>query len=132
LIAGANSEAVAKQLVPAALELNQPMEKFFAFFPPTPPENAPAQPAPFLLIEPATVVLGALKKAERDNSLIVRLAETIGQRVTAQASLEGGAAQSVEFQPYEIKTFKVKKQKGEIVWQPCNILEERKRQSRRK
>lgn len=132
LLAGASSDAVAKQLIPAALELNQPLERFFSYFPPSSPENAPAQPAPFLQIEPPTVALSALKKAERDNSLIIRLSETIGQRVTAHVSLEGGAAHSIEFQPYEIRTFKIRKRKGEITWQVCNILEERKAWSRRK
>jgi alpha-mannosidase len=121
IIADADAGDVAARLVPAALELNQPLERFFVYHAPSAPQGAPEQPVPFLHIEPATVILGALKKAEREDALAVRLAETIGQAVTAQVRLEGGAPQSIEFRPYEIKTFLVGK---DGAWTPCNLLEE--------
>lgn len=118
LLAGSDTAA---QLVPAALELNQPFERFFTYFPPTVPQNAPTRPAPFLSVEPSTVILGALKKADREDALVVRLAESIGQTVTARVSLESGAAQTIAFRPYEIKSFLVRK---DGTWTPCNLLEE--------
>lgn len=64
----------------------------------------------FLSVEPATIALGALKKAEDAEALVVRLAETAGQSTTAQVKLEGGAAQEMRFHPFEIKTFWVARQ----------------------
>ncbi|MBZ0299872.1 MAG: hypothetical protein K8J31_09035, partial [Anaerolineae bacterium] len=69
LLAGADGDAIAAQLIPAALELNQPLERFFAYYPPSPLSGAPQQPEAFLSIEPATIVLGALKKAEGEDAL---------------------------------------------------------------
>lgn len=111
---------VHETLVSAALELNQPLERFFIYSPPSTPEQREIV-APFLSIEPKTVVLGTLKKAEASDSLIVRLVETAGQAVTAQAALEGGAPQTFDFTPYEIKTFKIGRD-GQ--WTPCNLIEE--------
>jgi alpha-mannosidase len=109
---------VTASLIPAALELNQPLERFFAYHLPRSPQAAWP---PFLSVEPATVVLGALKKAEQDDALIVRLVEMAGQPVTATVRLEGGALESIAFAPYEIKTFKVSRDGR---WQPTNLLEE--------
>lgn len=107
-------------LVAAALELNQPLERFFIYSPPSTPEQR-EKTVPFLSIEPKTVMLGALKKAEREDSLIIRLVETSGQPVTAQATLEAGTPQRIDFAPYEIKTFKVGRD-GQ--WLACNLIEE--------
>lgn len=115
LLAGRDITAA---LISAALELNQPLERFYAFHIPC----APQTPAgPFLTVEPPTVVLGALKKAERDEALIIRLIEMAGESVTATVRLEGGAAKAVAFTPYAIRTFKVTRD-GD--WQPTNLLEE--------
>jgi alpha-mannosidase len=124
LIAGADAADVAARLIPAALELNQPLECFFAYHPPSSPAGAPATPQPFLQIEPATVMLGALKQAEREEALVIRLAETVGQAVTARVQLEGDAPQSIPFQPYQIKTFKVSRGAADLTWTACNLLEE--------
>ncbi len=125
LLAATSPHLTAAQLIPAALELNQPLERFFAYYPPTPPELAPASPAPFLRVEPATVIVGALKKAETRDALIVRLVETIGQNTTARVTLENDAPQVINFRPHEIKTFMVTRRAGGVAWKACNLLEER-------
>lgn len=124
LLAAQDKDEVAAQLITAALELNQPLERFFSYYPPTPPEGAPSRPRPFLTVEPATIALGALKKAEREDTLIVRLVETVGRTTTATIQLEDDSPQRVEFAPYQIKSFKVTKDAEDIVWQLCNLLEE--------
>jgi len=124
LLAGADQPAITSQLIDAALELNQPLEFFFAYHPPTPPPNAPAQPVPFLSVEPNTVVTGTLKKADKEDALIVRLHETSGQPTTAHIRLENGEVQSATFRPFEIKTWRVVRQDGEIGWYESNLLEE--------
>jgi alpha-mannosidase len=124
LIAGQDKDAVAWQLIPLALELNQPLERFFVYYPPSAPQGAPADPGAFLQVEPPTVILGALKKAERDDALIIRLVESIGQAVTAQVRLEGCDVWAVPLRPHEIKTLKVTRSGGQVRWQETSILEE--------
>ena len=124
LLASPNHEAVAKSLVPAALELNQPFERFFVYYPPTPPDSASEKPESFVTIEPATIVLDALKKADHEDALIIRLHETLGQATEAYIQLEGDSKQVIVFAPHEIKTFVVNRQHGNIVWRESNILEE--------
>ncbi|MBZ0292408.1 MAG: hypothetical protein K8L99_07545 [Anaerolineae bacterium] len=124
LIAGADSQAVAAQLVPLALELNQPFERFFAYFPPSAPEGAPEKPEAFLQVEPATVIIGALKKADQQDALVIRLAETLGKATSATVQLHGDTARQVDFGPYEIKTFLVSRSGDAIKWRESNILEE--------
>ncbi len=123
LLGAPDAESVAAALVPAVLDLNQPLERFFTYFPPTAPENAPANPVSFLQVEPATVIVGALKKAEHDDSLIVRLVETIGQNVTAQATVEGGQPRTIDFRPFEIKTFRLRRVGPQIAWEATNLTE---------
>lgn len=112
---------VAAQLVPLALELNQPLERFFTYFPPTVPRDAPQRAMPFLSVEPSTIMLGALKKAESEDALVIRLAETIGQPTTARVIFEGDVARRLDFKPFEIKTLLVSRDGS---WRTCNILEE--------
>ncbi len=110
-----------EQIISAALTLNQPLEAFFSYFPPTPLEGSPATAVPFLRIEPATIILGALKKAELDEALIVRLAESAGKTTAAQLTFEGGVTTTVMFAPYELKTFKITRNG---VWAAVNLIEE--------
>lgn len=122
IVAGAEVEALTAALILAALELNQPLERFFAYHAPATPEGASS--VPFLDVRPATVVLGALKKAEDGDALIVRLVETGGKRVTARVCLDGGPEQRFRFTPHQIRTFRVTRQSSGILWQECNLLEE--------
>ncbi|NDJ86647.1 MAG: alpha-mannosidase [Chloroflexi bacterium] len=125
LVAGEDPVQIGSQLITAALELNQPLERFFVYHPPQLPEHAPAQPAPFLSVEPESVILGALKKAENSDALIIRLVESNGQTVVATVTLENEAPQALDFRPYEIRTFIVTRHDGQVDWQSCNLLEER-------
>lgn len=126
LVAGNDPQVLAEHLVSAALELNQPLERFFVYSPPTLPADAPADPAPFLAIEPATVVLGALKKAEAEDVLIVRLVETVGLATTATLHVDSARVSQIAFRPFEIKSFKLSRDQNKqgVSLQPCNLLEE--------
>ena len=124
LIAGRDQTEVTTQLIPLAHELNHPLEAFFAYHPPTAPTGAPAVPVPFISVEPSTIAIGAVKKAETHDSLIIRLYETIGQETEARIRLEGGAPQSVVFLPHEIKTWAITRQNDAVIWTACNLLEE--------
>jgi hypothetical protein len=121
LVAGDDLADVHARLIDAALVLNQPLETFFAYYPPTPPEGAAAQPPPFLTVEPATVTLGALKKAETEDALIVRLEECAGEAVTARIALDGGAPREIAFGPYALRSFKITR---DGTWTEVNLLEE--------
>jgi alpha-mannosidase len=123
LLARPDRAVLGAELIPAALELNQPLERFFVYYPPSPQPDAPTQLDAFLRVEPATIVLGALKKADHEDALVVRLSETIGQPTTAQVQLKGDNVREIEFQPYEIKTFKIMQHPDGIDWQASNILE---------
>jgi alpha-mannosidase len=121
LFAGEDRAQVARALVAAAGELNQPLERFFVYAPPTPPDGAPSHPAPLLSITPETVVLGALKKAEREESLVIRLYETAGEITTARVQLDGAPLLEVTLTPHQLRTFKIAKGGA---WVACNLLEE--------
>lgn len=76
-------------------------------------------PVAFFAVEPATVVLGALKLAEDGNGLVIRLHESAGHETNAQITFANGLNFSLPFSPYELKTLR---------WQaetliPCDLLE---------
>lgn len=121
IVAGMDRGAVARALVAAALELNQPLERFFIYYPPTAPEGALAYPKSIASVSPSSVMLSAFKKAEREDALVVRLYETAGEHVTARLEVENCPPLDVEMSPYQLRTFKIAKGGG---WTPCNLLEE--------
>jgi alpha-mannosidase len=121
LVAGSQRSDVIEQLHLAALELNQPLERFFTYTPATRPENSPPVSGSFVTIEPATITLGALKKAEDRDALVLRFQEIAGQATRATIQLEGFPAQQLDFAPYEIRSFVIE-QDGS--WHPVNLLEE--------
>ncbi|MBK8019939.1 MAG: hypothetical protein IPK19_00615 [Chloroflexi bacterium] len=121
IVAGLNRAEIARALVAAALELNQPLERFFVYYPPTALEGAAAHPAPLLTVTPPQVVVGALKKAEGEDALVIRLHETAGEAVTARIELEGAPPLDAEFGPYQLRTFKIARGG---TWKACNLLEE--------
>ena len=110
------------QVLSAALTLNQPLEGFFSYFPPSAPENAQAVYPPFLQVEPASITVGALKKAEADDALIVRLVESLGREVVARITFEGGEVKTIPFAPFEIKTLKLTR---DGAWTAVNLIEEK-------
>ena len=124
LLANSDRTQLAGDLLIGALELNQPLERFYAYHPTTAPAGASADPAPFLSVEPATVVLGALKKADTGEALIIRLVETAGQAVTATVRFDGNEARTIAFEPYQIRTFRVSHAAGRRLWAACNLIEE--------
>ncbi|MEM9955614.1 MAG: glycoside hydrolase family 38 C-terminal domain-containing protein [Chloroflexota bacterium] len=124
LIAGSDKMDIASHLIPLAHELNHPLEVFFVYHPPSPVAGAPAAPVPFLQVEPHTIGTGTIKKAETTDALIIRLYETIGQTTTATIQLDGGKPQIVEFAPHQIKTWAITRENNDIIWRPCNLLEE--------
>ncbi len=124
LIAGTDADEVTRQVIPLAHELNHPLEAFFAYHPASLPEGAPAAPPPFVEVSPSTVTIGALKQSEDGEALVLRLVETAGESVTATVTLDGEAAQSVDFTPYQIHNWRIHRQGETVVWTPCNLLEE--------
>lgn len=124
IIASTDAEQVAAALIPAALELNQPLERFFAFHLPAVPDSAPAIAQPFLRVEPGTVVLGALKKADAQDALVIRLVETIGKKTEVEVQLEGYAPRTFSMEPHQVKTWLVARCGGALTWKSVNLLEE--------
>ena len=123
LVAGTDQDATARALVLAALELNHPLEYFFAYHTPTRPAGAPARPAPFLAVEPPSVIVSALKKADRADALIIRLHETAGAPTRAKVRLEGGPPFEVDLHPHAIATLRVTRQDGQVAWAESDLLE---------
>lgn len=115
----------AKALIPAAMELNLPLEPFFMYHQPTPPRPAPAQFDPPLEVTPETIVLSALKKAEEGEDLILRLNETLGRRTRATLRLaEAPAPVALTFRPFEVKTLRIARTARGPAVTSCNLLEE--------
>jgi len=124
LVWGEPSE-VADALIPAAIELNLPLEAFFIYHQPTPGPSAPRRLESLLEVTPSTVALTALKKSDRGEDLILRLNETLGQQTAASVRLAGRAAPvRLDFRPFEIKTLRVRRTVEGVEITPCNLLEE--------
>jgi alpha-mannosidase len=121
LLAGTKRARTAAALTLAAAELNQPLERFFAYHTATPLADAAGQAGSALTVTPATVMLTALKKAETEDALVVRLQETNGRATRARILLEAAPPLEAHFRPYEIKTFRIERGGG---WIAVNLLEE--------
>ena len=121
LLAGPQAAQTGAALTLAAAELNQPLERFFAYHTATLPQGAPEQPGSALSVTPSTVMLTALKKAETQDALVVRLQETAGKTTRARVLLESAPPLETRFRPYEIKTFVI--ERGGC-WTAANLLEE--------
>jgi len=116
--------ALARALIPAAMELNLPLEPFFIYHPPAPRAEVRPQAEPALEVAPSTVVLSALKKADAGEDLIVRLNEALGRRTRAALRMAGMAPVTLDFRPFEIKTLRIASGARGIEVSPCNLLEE--------
>jgi len=114
---------LAKELVPAAMELNMPLEAFFIYHQPPPPPNAPARLKWPLEVTPPTITLSAMKKADDGDDLILRFNETIGRRTHAALKIEGAEPHALEFEPFEVKTLRVARTDKGIAISPCPLLE---------
>jgi alpha-mannosidase len=117
--------AVAKALIPAAMELNLPLESFFMYHHPTPRTDAPGHVESPLQITPDTVVLAALKRADDGDDLVLRLNETVGRRTRASLRIAGmDAPATLTLRPFEVKTVRVSRSAGGLAVTPCSLLEE--------
>ena len=118
-------DVVTQGLLPAALELNQPLDAFAVFYPPTPQVEPEQAWLPFLQIAPETVQLGALKKAEDEDALIIRLVESAGKATAATVTLEGvDAPYAVSLAPFEIVTLKATRKRKGVAIKACGLLED--------
>lgn len=117
-----SSENLAAALIPAALELNQPVDAFAVFYPPTPRLEPAKASQPFITVSPSTVQLGALHKADGDDAMIVRLVESAGQATTATLAVLGADDYTLALKPYEIVTLKVKYVGKGVSIKPCGLL----------
>ena len=117
--------ALAKALIPAAMELNLPLEPFFIYHQPMPQPGAPRHAAPLLEVTPETVVLSALQRADDGDDLIVRLYEALGRRTRATLRLAGARSPfELDFGPFEIKTLRFTRTARGFALTACNLLEE--------
>jgi alpha-mannosidase len=77
----------------------------------------------FISAEPAGIIVSAIKKAEKNNDLIIRCYETLGTGTSAIIDLHFIKRQwKGNFRPCEIKTLRVDNKTGEI--RETNLLEE--------
>lgn len=108
------------ELVNKAYELNIPLD-FINY----PFKLSNVTDCSFVEINPKTVILTALKKAEKDNSLILRILETIGKDTDAEIKFTF-LNKSIKFKinHNEIKTFKFDYFKDKIIFKEVNLLEE--------
>jgi alpha-mannosidase len=116
------AESLADSLIPVALELNQPMDAYAAFYPPTPRLEPAKATQAFAQVSPTTVQLGALYKVEGDDAMIARLVESAGQTTEATLSVIGADDYTLTLKPYEIVTLKVKYGGKGISIKPCDLL----------
>jgi alpha-mannosidase len=117
-----SSENLAVALIPAALELNQSVDAFAVFYPPTPRLEPAKASQPFITVSPSTVQLGALHKADGDDAMIVRLVESAGQATSATLAVLGADDYALALKPYEIVTLKVKYAGKGVSIKPCGLL----------
>jgi alpha-mannosidase len=102
--------------VQIAAELNQPAIALNGTF----HEGTLPQSGSFLSVDAPNVIVGAMKKAEDGDDLILRVVETSRRATTTRIELLGRAFEAT-FAPSEIKTFRIPKD-GEIT--EVNLLEE--------
>jgi len=75
---------------------------------------------------PKTVILTAVKKSEKGNSLILRMLETVGKDTVAEINFRL-LNRKLKFKigHNEIKTFEFDFSKNKIVFQEVNLIEEK-------
>ncbi len=122
VIAG-QTDVVTAALLPAALELNQPLDVFAVFYPPTPRLDPAGAVLPFLQVSPQTVQLGALRKAEDEDALIARLIESAGKATAVTLTLEGVEMIRLDLRPFEITTLKIKRGNKGVTIKPCGLID---------
>ena len=114
--------AVARSTVEVAHVLNVPCEAVVCF----PAGGGSARAGESAVrVTPATVALGALKRSEDGQALIVRLHESVGRRTRARVQL-GRARKPIELSlgPFEIKTLRVEGRGARAEVRECDLLEQ--------
>jgi len=101
-------------------DFNNPL---IALFEPSHEGSLPPE-ASFVEVEPANVVLTAVKKSEDGDDLILRFYETNGQETTAQIALpQENFSYKTPLGHYEIKTLRISFGAGGITVQETDLLE---------
>ncbi len=96
-----------------------------SFFPP----GAGEQLKPFLVLDDDCVQVSALKKAEDDDSLVLRLFEPTGRKRRTTVRLPfANMVKSVELNKFEIKTFKINCRRR--MWLETDLMEQPLRRNR--
>jgi alpha-mannosidase len=117
LNAGQPAERLAQVGREALLHNEKPM--VVSFF----PTGEGAASLPLVVLSDDAVLLTALKKAEKDNCLILRLFEPTGKACRTHVSLPwAGMEQEVALGAFEIRTYKVDVEKH--TWETVNLVEE--------
>ena len=117
LNAGQPAERLAQVGREALLHNEKPMT--VSFF----PTGEGATSLPLVVLSDNAVLLTALKKAEKDNCLVLRLFEPTGKACHTHVSLPwAGMEQDVNLGAFEIRTYKVDVEKH--TWETVNLVEE--------
>jgi alpha-mannosidase len=117
--------ALAKALIPAAMELNLPLEPMFIYNQPTAIQDNPNLTESLITVTPSTVTLVALKKAEDSDGLILRLNETLGRKTKTSIRMTGMKNPfEIELHPFEIKTIYVRRSAKGVQMREIGLLEE--------
>jgi len=122
LVCDDDSKVLQDLLIPLAHELNHPFEIFFAFHTPMTVQQTPDIMPPFITITASNINIGAMKKSDHDDALIIRFVESAGRFTQTTVIIDGLKPHLLTFQPYEIQTWLIKRHTTE--WIPCNLLEE--------
>lgn len=107
-----------------ANDLNAP-PTHISFFP-DPDNNAPrcrvamAEPSVFR-VEPASVAVTAIKKAQRGDELVLRLHETAGDDTTCVLTINDVSYRGIHLHPFSVKTVRLTNRDGE--WTTSNHVE---------
>jgi len=97
--------------------LNNPLVHVFQY-----PHPGPWRPSrPLLALDPANVMVGALKGAETGNALVLRLFEAHGRSVEATVTLAGEVAFKTRMGAWELKTLRLERD-GQV--REVDLLEE--------
>jgi alpha-mannosidase len=104
-------DAALADTIKSANQLNVPAW-WMPYFPAGPgdlPPGVPSvEPSSFVTVMPETVVVGALKRAENGDGIIIRLHESAGKATDTTMTCANGESIAFKLGPYEIKSFRVR------------------------
>lgn len=70
---------------------------------------------PFITITASNINIGAMKKSDHDDALIIRFVESAGRFTQTTVIIDGLKPHLLTFQPYEIQTWLIKRHTTEWI-----------------